>query len=395
MIEISNVDQLELDGARVIYRVDYNVPIEDGAITDTTRIDETLPTIKMLRERGARVVLLAHFGRPKGKRVEKYSLAPVRSKLAEILGVDVQWSDDCIGEDAIEKATALPPGGLLLCENLRFHSGEEDNDPTFARELAKLGDVYVNDAFGACHRAHASIVALAEQFPPDRRAGGLLLSRELRFLQKITDDTEHPFVAVLGGAKIGGKIEAIETLVRSADAVLIGGGMANTFIASQNRPMGASLVDADSLDVAQRILNGDHRAEVVLPEDVVVTDSIDDPTFIRTLDVTRGLDAGQMAVDIGIRTVMEFSRRLQEAKTIFWNGPMGVFEKEQFAAGTMAVAKAVAESPAVSIVGGGESVDAVKSSGFSDRITHISTGGGASLEFIAGATLPGIEVLRT
>lgn len=395
MIEISTVDQLELDGARVLYRVDYNVPMEGGVITDTTRIDETLPTIKMLRERGARIVLLAHFGRPKGQRVAKYSLAPVREKLAEIVGTDVQWADDCVGEDAIAKATALPPGGLLLCENLRFHAGEESNDSAFAAELAKLGDVYINDAFGACHRAHASIVALAEQFPADRRGGGLLLSRELEFLQKVSGDVERPFVAVLGGAKIAGKIEPLEALVRTADAVLIGGGMANTFIASQNRPMGASLVDTDSLDVAQRILNGNERAEVVLPEDVVVTDSIDDPTFIRTLDVTRGLDAGQMAVDIGLRTVMDYSKRLAEAKTIFWNGPMGVFEKEQFADGTMAIAKAVADSPAISIVGGGESVDAVKSSGYASHISHISTGGGASLEFIAGEKLPGIEVLRT
>lgn len=395
MIEITTVDQLELDGARVLYRVDYNVPMEDGVISDTTRIDETLSTIKMLRERGSKIVLLAHFGRPKGQRVAKYSLAPVREKLAELSGLDIQWADDCIGDEAEAKAASLPPGGMLLCENLRFHAGEESNDPEFARALAKLGDFYVNDAFGACHRAHASIVALPEQFPADRRAGGLLLSRELEFLQKVTGDVDRPFIAVLGGAKIAGKIEPLEALVRSADAVLIGGGMANTFIASQNRPMGASLVDKDSLDVAQRILTGNDRAEVVLPEDVVVTDSIDNPTFIRTLDVTRGLDAGQMAVDIGLRTVMEFSRRLAEAKTIFWNGPMGVFEKEQFASGTMAIAKAVAESPAVSIVGGGESVDAIKSSGHADRISHISTGGGASLEFIAGQALPGIEVLRS
>lgn len=395
MIRIPTVDTLELEGARVLYRVDYNVPMEDGVITDTTRIDETIPTIKLMRERGARIVFIAHFGRPRGKRNDAYSLAPVRAKLAEIIGRDVAWADDCIGDEAEKASRALPAGGMLLCENLRFHAGEESNDPEFARALARLGDVYVNDAFGACHRAHASIVGAPEQFPADKRAGGLLLSRELSFLQRVTSAQERPFVAVLGGAKIAGKIEPLEALVNLADTVLIGGGMANTFLAAQGRSLGTSLVDRESIDVAARILDGSAKAEIVLPEDLVVTDSIDDPTFVRTMDVARGLDAGQMAVDIGMRTGMEFSRRIGEAKTVFWNGPMGVFEREQFAEGTRTIAKAVATANATSIVGGGESVDAVKSSGFGDKISHISTGGGASLEFIAGASLPGIEVLRS
>lgn len=393
MIRIPTVDALELEGARVLYRVDYNVPMEGGSITDTTRIDETLPTLKMLRERGARVIIVAHFGRPKGKRNPKYSLAPVREKLAEIVGTEVAWADDCIGEEVERSGRELRPGGLLLCENLRFHAGEETNDPDFSRQLARLGDIYVNDAFGACHRAHASIVGAAEQFPSGKRAGGLLLARELDFLQRVTDVSERPFIAILGGAKIAGKIEPLEALVRIADTVMIGGGMANTFLAARGSAMGTSLVDTDSLDVARRILD-QSRAEVMLPEDLVVTDSIDEPTFVRTVDVGRGLDAGQMAVDIGMRTIMNYTQRIGEGKTIFWNGPMGVFEKEQFASGTMSVARAVAEANAISVVGGGESVDAVKTSGFSDRISHISTGGGASLEFIAGAALPGIEVLR-
>lgn len=393
MIQIPTVDELELDGARVLYRVDYNVPMDGDTITDTTRIDETLPTIKLLRERGARIVLIAHFGRPKGKRNPKYTLAPVRTKLSEILGTEVAWADDCVGEEAEKASRALPPAGLLLCENLRFHEGEESNDPEFAKALARLGDVYVNDAFGACHRAHASIVGAAEQFPSGRRAGGLLLSRELDFLQRVTNVQDRPFVAILGGAKIAGKIEPLEALVKIADTVMIGGGMANTFLAAQDRAMGASLVDRDSIDIAKRILS-ESKAEILLPEDVVVTDSINEPTFIRTVDVARGLDAGQMAVDIGMRTVMTYATRIGDAKTIFWNGPMGVFEKEQFASGTVAVARAVAESNGISVVGGGESVDAVKSSGYGEHISHISTGGGASLEFISGVSLPGIAVLQ-
>jgi phosphoglycerate kinase len=391
MITIRTLDQLHIPtGARVFYRVDYNVPLDGARISDATRIEETLPTLRILRERGAAIVIASHLGRPKGERKEKDSLKPVREKLAELIGEDVQWADDCVGVDT----SHLQPGQLLLLENLRFHAGEEKNDPAFAAQLRELADFYVNDAFGACHRAHASIEALPRLMPADHTAGGQLLSRELEFLQKVTDIEERPFVALMGGAKIAGKIEPLEALVKLADKVLIGGGMANTFLAARGVPMGGSLVDQDSLDVAQRILEGHARAEVVLPEDLICADSLDNPTDIEDIEVREGLTAEAKAFDIGPRTIQRYEAELKEAKLIFWNGPMGVFEKEQFAKGTMAMAAAVAGADAVTVVGGGESVEAIKASGFADRITHISTGGGASLEFISGAALPGVEVLR-
>ena len=394
MIKIPTVDQLNLDGARVFYRVDYNVPLENGKVSDSTRIDETMPTLMMLRERGARIILGAHFGRPKGEVNPKYSLAPVLEKLREITNLPVRWAADCVGDDAVKQAEELKPGELLLLENLRFHSGEEKNDKEFAQKLRRLAEFYVNDAFGASHRAHASIVALPELFDESHRAGGLLLAKELDFLQKITNVEERPFVAVLGGAKIAGKIEPLEAMVKLADSILIGGGMANTFLAAKNVAMGGSLVDKDSLPIAERLLKGDARAEVILPADLVVTNSLDNPTDIRTVDVSAGVPDGMMAVDIGPKSVQRYSETLAQAKTIFWNGPMGVFEKEQFATGTKALAKAVASADAISVVGGGESVEAIKESGYADRIKHISTGGGASLEFISGVELPGIQVLR-
>ncbi|HJQ37826.1 MAG TPA: phosphoglycerate kinase [Thermoanaerobaculia bacterium] len=392
MINIRTLDQLTFpSGSRVFYRVDYNVPLEGTRITDATRIEETLPTIRMLRERGAAIVLASHLGRPKGERKSKYSLEPVRAKLAELLGVDVQWHDDPTGADTSQ----LGPGDLMLLENLRFHAGEEKNDADFAAELRKLADYYVNDAFGACHRAHASIDALPRLFPKENTAGGLLLAKEIEFLQKITNVSERPFVALLGGAKIAGKIEPLEALVNLADEVLIGGGMANTFLAARGVPMGGSLVDTDSMDVARRIMEMDKRAELVLPSDLVVADSLDSPTEIDwDADVSDGLTENEKAFDIGAKTVTHYTNELKGAKTIFWNGPMGVFEKEEFSRGTIAMAKAVAEADAITVVGGGESVEAVKASGYAGRITHISTGGGASLEFISGATLPGVEVLR-
>jgi phosphoglycerate kinase len=378
MIHIRTLDHLPLP-ARVFYRVDYNVPLDGTHVSDATRIEETLPTLHRLRDAGCSVVIASHLGRPKGQRNPKYSLAPVRAKLAELLGADVQWADDCVGADA----SALKPGEVMLLENLRFHAEEEKNDRAFAEELRKYGEVYLNDAFGACHRAHASIDALPRLFPRDRTAGGLLLAKEIEFLQKVTSAAEHPFVALLGGAKIAGKIEPLEALVKLADTVLIGGGMANTFLAARGVEMGGSLIDRDSFEVAQRITN------VKLPIDLVVGNGT-----IETVDAAAGLRADQKAFDIGPKTVAAYGAELKRARIIFWNGPMGVFEKDEFAKGTMAMAGAVAESDAISVVGGGESVEAVKESGFADRISHISTGGGASLEFISGATLPGVEVLR-
>jgi phosphoglycerate kinase len=394
MIKIRTIDQLALRGSRVFYRVDYNVPLDGDRITDATRIEQTLPTLHLMRDRDAAIIIASHLGRPKGHRNAKDSLQPVRAKLAELMGIDVQWANDCVGAEAEGKAWQLKTGQLLLLENLRFHAGEEQNDPAFAGQLRKLAGFYVNDAFGASHRAHASIDALPRLFPADHTAGGLLLARELEFLQKVTAASDRPFVVLLGGAKIAGKIEPLEALVNLADTVLIGGGMANTFLAAQGVKMGKSLVDRDSLGEATRILSGKHRAEVMLPVDVVVTDSLDAPKAIETVDVKPGLSDHQMAVDIGPGTVAAFAASIKRARTVFWNGPMGVFEKEPFAKGTMAMAGAIAEAEATTVVGGGESVEAVNASGFADRISHISTGGGASLEFISGAPLPGVEVLR-
>jgi phosphoglycerate kinase len=387
MIRIRTLDHLALP-ARVFCRVDYNVPLDGGRIADATRIEETLPTLRRLLDAGCPVVIASHLGRPNGKRDAKYSLAPVRTKLAEILGKDVRWSDDCVGDDAEAKARALGKGEVLLLENLRFHGEEEKNDRAFAEQLRRLADVYVNDAFGACHRAHASIDALPRLFPSESTAGGLLLAKEIEFLQKITDVPDRPFVALLGGAKIAGKIEPLEALVKLADTVLIGGGMANTFLAARGVKMGASLVDDDSIEVAKRI------TDVTLPFDLVVADDLDNPKIIEIVDVEKGLLDGQKAFDIGPKTIATYDAAIKEARTVFWNGPMGVFEKEPFAKGTMAIARAVAQANAVTVVGGGESVEAVKASGHASRISHISTGGGASLEFIAGAALPGVEVLR-
>ena len=384
MIQIRTVDQLQIRGNRVFYRVDYNVPLDGKTVSDATRIEETLPTLRLLRERDASIVLASHLGRPKGQKSDKYSLVPVRAKLAELIGADVQFASDCVGAEAEEKASKLKSGQMLLLENLRFHAEEESNDRGFAGQLRKLADFYVNDAFGASHRAHASIDALPKLFPKDHTAGGLLLAKEIEFLQKITNISDRPFVALFGGAKIAGKIEPLEALVNTADTLLIGGGMANTFLAAKGVKMGASLVDNDSIAVAKRISS----AKVMLPVDVVLEDG-------SVVDVSKGLADGQKALDIGPKTIATFAAQLKKARTVFWNGPMGMFEKPEFAKGTMAMAKAVAEAEAITVVGGGESVEAVNESGYANRISHISTGGGASLEFISGAKLPGIEVLRT
>ena len=394
MITIRTIDQLQIAaGDRVFYRVDYNVPLEGTRITDATRIEETLPTLQMLRERGAAVIIASHLGRPKGERKDKYSLKPVMEKLSKLVGRDVMWSNDCIGADVEAKAAKLQPGELLLLENLRFHAEEEKNDSGFAEQLRRLATMYVNDAFGACHRAHASIAALPRLFKREHTAGGLLLAKELQFLQKVTEASDRPFVALLGGAKIAGKIEPLEALVKVADTVLIGGGMANTFLAAKGVRVGGSLVDTESIDVAKRIL-GSSKARLILPVDLVVADSLDNPTKIETVDASKGLTDAQKAFDIGPRTIEQYSNAMKDAKTIFWNGPMGVFEKPPFDKGTMAVAHLLARSKATTVVGGGESVQAVRRAGVYEKITHVSTGGGASLEFLAEGKLPGIEALE-
>jgi phosphoglycerate kinase len=392
---MKSIRDMTLSGRRLFLRVDFNVPLDGGRVSDDTRIAETLSTVRLAAEKGARVVCASHLGKPKGKRKPELSLAPVAVRFAELLGRPVRFVDDCVGPEAESAAGSLGNGEVLLLENLRFHAGEEKNDSAFAAELRKLADYYVNDAFGACHRAHASIDALPRLFPKENTAGGLLLAKEIEFLQKITNVSERPFVALLGGAKIAGKIEPLEALVNLADKVLIGGGMANTFLAARGVPMGGSLVDTDSIEVAHRIMEMDMHAELVLPEDLVVADSLDNPTEIDwDADVSDGLTENEKAFDIGAKTVTNYTAELKGAKTVFWNGPMGVFEKEEFSRGTIAMARAIAEADAITVVGGGESVEAVKASGYAGRITHISTGGGASLEFISGATLPGVEVLR-
>ncbi len=316
----------------------------------------------------------------------------MREKLAELIGRDVQWADDCVGRRIRSKARQ--PASCCCSRTFASTPARRRTIPHSPRSCASSRTSIVNDAFGACHRAHASIDALPRLFPKDHTAGGLLLARELEFLQKVTNISERPFVALMGGAKIAGKIEPLEALVKLADKVLIGGGMANTFLAASGIAMGGSLVDQESLDVARRISSGHARAEVVLPVDLVVADDMNAPTKIETVDVAGGLTSEQKAFDIGPKTVTRYESELRGAKTIFWNGPMGVFEKEQFAKGTMAMASAVANATgAITVVGGGESVEAVNASGFADRITHISTGGGASLEFISGETLPGVAVL--
>src|ERR1051326_5383951 len=306
MMKIRTLEDLRLPrDSRVFYRVDYNVPLDGERITDATRIEETLPTLRILRDAGARIVIASHLGRPKGQRKEKYSLAPIRTKLAELLTSNVQFANDCVGTEAQEKADALKSGEVLLVENLRFHPGEEANDNGFALELRKLADYYVNDAFGACHRAHASIDALPKLFDLEKTAGGLLLAREIEFLQKVTQVSDRPFVALLGGAKIAGKIEPLEALVKLADTVLIGGGMANTFLAARGTSMGGSLVDNESIEVANRIAN------VTLPVDLVVADGLENPTKVETIDVSQGLRADQKAFDIRPKTVEAYPAALR------------------------------------------------------------------------------------
>ncbi len=383
------IEDIDVKGKRVFVRVDFNVPVKDGVVGDDTRIRAALPTINHLIKQGAAVILASHLGRPKGGWEEKFSLKPVAEHLAKLLGKPVAFAEDCIGPTAEKAAEALQPGEVLVLENTRFHPGEEKNDPGMAQALAALADVYVNDAFGSAHRAHASTAGIAEHLPA---VAGYLLEKEIKYLGQAIDDPRRPFVAILGGAKISDKIGVIRNLLSKADSILIGGGMANTFIKSQGMPIGDSLVEDEVLDTARDLLE-EARGKLHLPVDFVLADAFAEDAQAKAAD-SGPVPDGWRILDIGPKTVKTFGEIIRGAGTVVWNGPMGVFEFPRFAHGTFGVAQAVADSGAVSVIGGGESVAAINQSGLADRITHISTGGGASLEMLEGLVLPGVAALQ-
>jgi phosphoglycerate kinase len=392
-----SIRDLDLPGRRAFVRVDFNVPLEHGRITDETRISASLPTIQYALDLGATVILASHLGRPKGKPAPESSLKPVAARLSQLLKRPVDFAEECVGPRAlavVAKAHAEYGSKLVLLENLRFHAGEEQNDEPFARALASLADVYVNDAFGAAHRAHASVAAIVSGFGP-RAAAGLLMEKELQYLGLALGAPERPFVAILGGAKVSDKIEVIENLLRRVDRLLIGGAMAYTFLKARGLPTGRSLVEDDKLDQARAIAAGAESRGVALelPSDHVVADRIDRDVSTAVLATADAAIGARMGLDIGPGTVARYADRLRDARTVVWNGPMGVFEIDAFAAGTIGVARAVADVAGATIVGGGDSVSAVHKAGVADRITHISTGGGASLEFLGGRLLPGVAAL--
>jgi phosphoglycerate kinase len=382
-----SIKDLDLKGKRVFIRVDFNVPLANGGqeITSDKRIRASVPTIKYALEQGAGVILASHLGRPKGKPNPEMSMKPVAVSLEKLLGTPVKLAPDCVGP-AVE-AMLPKPGEVLLLENLRYHAEEEANDPGFSEKLAKLCDVYVNDAFGSAHRAHASTVGMI-QFVK-QAAAGLLMDKELKYMTMATTNPARPCVAILGGAKVSDKIEVIENLAKVVDKVLIGGAMAYTFLKSEGEPVGKSLVEDDKLDLAKKLL-GEFRNKLVLPVDHVVASELKEGAENETVTA---IPADKMGLDIGEKTIAEYSAIIRGAKTIIWNGPMGVFEKPPFDRGTVALAKAVADSGAISVVGGGDSEKAIKSAGVSDKISHVSTGGGASLEFLSGIELPGVAAL--
>lgn len=383
------VKDIDIKGKRVLMRVDFNVPMQDGKVTDDKRIRASLPTIKYVLDQGASLILMSHLGRPKGTPNPAFSLKPASETLADLLGRPVQMAPDCIGTEVERLAKALKPGEVLLLENTRFHAGEEKNDPELAKAMAVLGDVYVNDAFGSAHRAHASTEGVAHILPA---VSGFLMEKELEYLGRATANPDHPYIAILGGAKISDKIAVVENLLKRCDKLIVGGGMANTFLAAKGFNMQDSLVEEGSVETARAIVSKAGE-KLLLPVDAVVADKFEAEAASQTVDVDK-VPAGWRIMDIGPKSVEAFKQALMGARLIVWNGPMGVFEMPKFAEGTFAIARLLAESGATTVIGGGDSASAVKKAGVAKQMTHVSTGGGASLEFLEGKELPGVAALQ-